>query len=108
MVILHKRYVMLFFIFGHLKRRFLYSENYIKIIYYITLMNNEELIEEIHILAKKIIHYNNCMITYYCLTYVKKKSYCDHILQYCVIQTNNPQMLALRNSNSQLIHGLLL
>ena len=70
-------------------------------------MNNEELIEEIHILAKKIIHYNNCMITYYCLTYVKKKSYCDHILQYCVIQTNNPQMLALRNSNSQLIHDMI-
>jgi len=32
--------------FGHLKRRFLYSENYIKINCYITLMNNEELIKE--------------------------------------------------------------
>ena len=28
------------------KRRFLYSKNYIKIIYCITLMNNEELIKE--------------------------------------------------------------
>ena len=38
--------------FSHLKRPFLYSENYIKIIYYITLMNNEELIKE-NILLKE-------------------------------------------------------
>jgi len=35
-----------YYTFSHLKRPFLYSENYIKIIYYITLMNNEELIKE--------------------------------------------------------------
>ena len=36
----------IFYTFGHLKRRFLYNENYIKINSYITLMNNEELIKE--------------------------------------------------------------
>lgn len=35
-----------FYTFGHLKRRFLYSKNYIKIIYCNTLMNIEEVIKE--------------------------------------------------------------
>jgi len=43
-----------FYTFFHFKRRFLYNENYIKIIYYITLMNNEELIKEISILKAEL------------------------------------------------------
>jgi len=36
----------MYYTFLHFKRRFLYNEKYIKIIYCITLMNNEELIKE--------------------------------------------------------------
>ena len=54
------------------KRRFLYSKNYIKIIYCITLMNNEELIkenlllrEENEKLKKQLENYNNSRKSYY-------------------------------------------
>ena len=54
------------------KRRFLYNKNYIKIIYCITLMNNEELIkenlllrEENEKLKKQLENYNNSRKSYY-------------------------------------------
>jgi hypothetical protein len=57
-------YKIIIYTFGHLKRRFLYSKKYIKIIYYNTLMNNEELIkenlllkEEIELLKEKLKNY---------------------------------------------------
>jgi hypothetical protein len=43
-----------YYTFLHFKRRFLYSENYIKINCYIILMNNEELIKEINILKGEL------------------------------------------------------
>ena len=56
--------IIYFFIytFSHLKRPFLYSENYIKIIYYITLMNNEELIKENILLKEELEKTKNELI----------------------------------------------
>ena len=51
-----------FYTFSHLKRPFLYSKNYIKIIYYITLMNNEELIKENILLKEELEKTKNELI----------------------------------------------
>ena len=51
-----------YYTFSHLKRPFLYSENYIKIIYYITLMNNEELIKENILLKEELEKTKNELI----------------------------------------------
>ena len=59
---MHLSNVYLFYTFLHFKRRFLYSENYIKIIYCITLMNNEELIKENILLKEELEKTKNELI----------------------------------------------